>query len=222
LRHLRSGRLELIAVGALGNHAVVDLLAQMVREIPALAVSLSVTVERDVPGWLANSRADWALCMMPVDRPDIHCEPLVRFEACCVMATTHRLALQSVVCPEDLEGESFISFRSDGRLRQTIDGLFVSRGVQRRLQFEVYGSEQACALAAKGVGVALVEPLSASRHVALGHVAMRRFEPAIVYTVYLLRHRQRPISRVASRFAELLRQQLPGLLTDRGAHLLDG
>ena len=222
LRHLVTGRLELIAVSALGNHVLVDLLAQMTREIPDLGVSLSVSVERDVVGWLVSSQADWGLCLIPVDRPDVVCLPILHFAACCVMPATHRLARKALVRPEDLDGERFISFRHDSRLRQTIDGLFIERDIRRRLNLEVYGSEQACAMVSRGMGVALVEPLSAHKYVMLGHVVARPFEPSIPYTVYLLRNRQRPVSQVGLRFAELLRKRTPRLMSDMKVRLIKG
>ena len=222
LRHLETGRLELIAVSALGNHVLVDLLAQMTREIPDLGVSLSVSVERDVVGWLVSSQADWGLCLNPVDRPDVVCVPILHFAACCVMPATHRLARKDVVRPEDLHDERFISFRRDGRLRQIIDGLFIERDIRRRLNLEVYGSEQACAMVSRGMGVALVDPLSAHKYVMLGQVVERPFEPSIPYTVYLLRNRYRPVSQVGLRFAELLRKRMPRLMSDMKVRLLKG
>ncbi|MEI6720440.1 MAG: LysR family transcriptional regulator [Betaproteobacteria bacterium] len=222
LRHLETGRLELIAVSALGNHVLVDLLAQMTREIPDLGVSLSVSVERDVVGWLVSSQADWGLCLNPVDRPDVVCVPILHFAACCVMPATHRLARKAVVRPEDLHDERFISFRRDGRLRQIIDGLFIERDIRRRLNLEVYGSEQACAMVSRDMGVALVDPLSAHKYVMLGQVVERPFEPSIPYTVYLLRNRYRPVSQVGLRFAELLRKRMPRLMSDMKVRLLKG
>ena len=222
LRHLETGRLELIAVSALGNHVLVDLLAQMTREIPDLGVSLSVSVERDVVGWLVSSQADWGLCLNPVDRPDVVCVPILHFAACCVMPATHRLARKAVVRPEDLHDERFISFRRDGRLRQIIDGLFIERDIRRRLNLEVYGSEQACAMVSRGMGVALVDPLSAHKYVMLGQVVERPFEPSIPYTVYLLRNRYRPVSQVGLRVAELLRKRMPRLMSDMKVRLLKG
>ena len=222
LRHLETGRLDLIAVSALGNHVLVDLLAQMTREIPDLGVSLSVSVERDVVGWLVSSQADWGLCLNPVDRPDVIFVPILHFAACCVMPVTHRLARKAVIRPEDLHDERFISFRRDGRLRQTIDGIFIERDIRRRMNLEVYGSEQACAMVSRGMGVALVEPLSAHKYVKLGQVVERPFEPSIPYTVYLLRNRYRPVSQVGLRFAELLRKRMPQLMSDMKVRLIKG
>ena len=160
--------------------------------------------------------------MNPVDRPDVVCVPILHFAACCVMPATHRLARKAVVRPEDLHDERFISFRRDGRLRQIIDGLFIERDIRRRLNLEVYGSEQACAMVSRGMGVALVDPLSAHKYVMLGQVVERPFEPSIPYTVYLLRNRYRPVSQVGLRFAELLRKRMPRLMSDMKVRLLKG
>jgi len=221
LRNLDAGRLDLIAIGALGNHVLVDVLAQMARETPEVSFSLSVSVERDIVDWLASSQADWALCMSPVDRPDIVCEPLVQLAACCALPVGHRLARRAVVRPEDLEGERFISFRRDGRLRPIIDRIFLDHGVRRRLNIEVYGSEQACAMVAREMGVAIVEPLSLHKYVAMGQLVTLPFEPVVPYTVYLLRNRQRPVSALGRRFVELLHKRLPRILASMRIHALD-
>lgn len=221
LRHLDAGRLDLISIGALSNHVLVDVLAQMASDTPEVSFSLSVSVERDIADWLASSQADWALCMMPVDRHDIVCELLVQVAACCALPIGHRLAHRALVRPEDLEGERFISFRRDGRLRPIIDRIFVERGVRRRLNIDVYASEQACAMVAKDMGVSIVEPFSLNKYVTTRQLVSRPFEPVIPYSVYLLRNRQRPVSALGSRFVEVLRQKLPQILTAMQVRTLD-
>lgn len=213
LRHLDAGRLDLIAIGALSNPLLVEVLAQMARDTPEVSFSLSVSVERDIAEWLVSSQADWALSMIPVDRPEIVCEPLLKLAAWCALPIGHRLAQQAVVSAEDLEGESFISFRRDGRLRPIVDRIFLERGIRRRLNIEVYGSEQACAMVAHEMGVAIVEPFSLHKYVTMGQLVARPFEPMIPYSVYLLRNRHRPVSALGSRFVEVLHERLPRILS---------
>ncbi|KAA0892684.1 LysR substrate-binding domain-containing protein [Pusillimonas sp. ANT_WB101] len=222
LRHLDAGRLDLIAIGALSNPVLVEVLAQMARDTPEVSFSLSVSVERDIAEWLVSSQADWALSMMPVDRPEIVCEPLLRVAACCALPIGHRLAHQAVVYAEELEGERFISFRRDGRLRPIVDRIFLERSVRRRLNIEVYSSEQACAMVAHEMGVAIVEPFSAHKYVTMGQLVVRHFEPVIPYSVYLLRNRQRPVSALGGRFIEVLSQRLPRILSTMKVRTLDG
>jgi DNA-binding transcriptional LysR family regulator len=220
LHNLEAGRLELIAIGAIGTHVLVPVLATLAREMPEVSMTLSATVERDVTDWLVASQADWGFCMVPVDRSDVLCEPLLRFAACCALPAGHRLARKSVLVPGDFEGERFISFRRDGYMRTIVDRVFVEHAVHRRLNLEVYASEQACAMVARGMGVSIVEPFSLQKYVARGEVVSRPFEPTIPYTLYLLRNRRRPPSQVGQRFLASLHATLPRILRSFGVRKL--
>ncbi|MGE0801629.1 MAG: LysR family transcriptional regulator [Lautropia sp.] len=212
LHTLEAGRLEVIAVRSIGTHVLVDVLESLARTRSEIAMSLASTVERDVADWLATSQADWGFCLLPVDRADILCEPVCRFAACCALPVDHRLAKRSILTPADFGGERFISFRRDSRVRTAVDEVFVARGVRRRLNLEVYGSEEACAMVSRGMGVAIVEPFSIKGYVDRGEVVSCRFEPPIPYTLYLLRNRMRPPSQIGQRFLELFHEHLPRIL----------
>ena len=73
--------------------------------------------------------------------------------------------------------------------------------MQRRIRVETPLSEICCALVAAGVGVAIVDPFTASEYANHG-IAAVAFEPALVFQVAALQHVGCTPSPVAKEFVE--------------------
>ena len=134
-------------------------------------------------------------------------EELSRAAAVCVLPGSHRLARRKVIRPADLRGERFLSFPLDGRMRHLIDAAFEQERIERRLQIDVYSSADACALAARGLGVSIVEPFTARDYMSDG-IAVVPFEPRIRYLFRAMRPRYRKPSRLADAFLDAVKTHL--------------
>ena len=134
-------------------------------------------------------------------------EELSRAAAVCVVPAGHRLARRKVIRPADLRGERFLSFPLDGRMRHLIDAAFEQERIERSLQIDVYSSADACALAARGLGVSIVEPFTARDYERDG-IAVVPFEPRIRYLFRAMRPRFRKPSRLADAFLDAVKAHL--------------
>jgi len=154
--------------------------------------------------------------MVQMQHPGMINTPLFHGRGVCVVPAGHRLAGRETVKAKDLEGEPFISFMRDSRMRHIIDAIFEQRQITRQLRYEVHTSVEACALVSRGLGVAIVEPLGVAYSVSPG-LWIAHFEPAVDFTFNVMRPRFREPSRLAEAFLDNL-LTVVRRVRDRGGH----
>ena len=102
-----------------------------------------------------------------------------------MLPSGHALAGQSCLTPADFEGLPFVSLAPADPYRQRIDQAFADAGVARQLRVESASAASVCALVAAGLGVALVNPVTALAMAGHGLV-LRPFSVPIVFNVNLV------------------------------------
>lgn len=161
LREFGSGRLQLACLPALA-HALVPV---ALRRFAARHPEASVTV---VP--LESPALETALSEQPFDLglSEVRAAPagcqlhsLLEADELVVLPADHALTGRTVLALADFEGQSFISLAASDPYRQQIDALFDAAGVQRHLRVESASAVSVCALVAQGLGLSIVNPLTA-------------------------------------------------------------
>lgn len=205
LREMRNGHLILGVMPALSARWMPTVVARFLHQHADLTVSLLTRNSSKVMEWVADQQVDVGIALLTIDDPMVHRETLWEYEAVCVVPTDHRLAEKSVIEARDLEDEPFISLSSLDHSRQIIDQVFQKAGVRRRLQVDTVFSSTACALVTEGVGVSLVDPMTAAQYTSSGLVACR-FQPRVTFNIQLLRPLHRPRAQVVDNFIEHLKK----------------
>jgi DNA-binding transcriptional LysR family regulator len=108
--------------------------------------------------------------------------------------------------PSDLAGLEFVSLGREDRTRRLIDHLFESHDVARHLHVETHIAACACQFVANGMGVSMVDPVTAYYHRA--RVSVRRIEPTMHFDLSVVRPALSPDSAPTFRFLELLKQRV--------------
>ncbi|CAN7584139.1 LysR substrate-binding domain-containing protein [Variovorax sp. LjRoot84] len=124
-------------------------------------------------------RCDVGFVILPTSHSSTHGERLISTRMVCVMPSDHPLAKRKRIRPADLAGERFVSHPYPLESRLHIDALFASYGIERRLQVETQVSVGVCAMVATGLGVSLVDPITALEHRG-GGLTFLPFEPVMV------------------------------------------
>ena len=124
--------------------------------------------------------ADLALVSPPASNSGL--EMMLRFstEAVCVMPSGHPLQALPVVTPTDLRGVDLVLLGRQSFLRQQIDQAFRQGRLTPQIRAEVHAVSMACRLAARGIGVSIVNGLLAHLCLDMG-VVCRPFRPVIGY-----------------------------------------
>ena len=207
IRDLRSGQLSLAAFPALAARTLPRIITRFREAHPRIQITLVSRSSRALVDWVAAQRSDFGIGLMAVERPGVVFEPLGSFEGVCVLHPAHPLAARDVIHATDLNGEPFIALGVEDRSQFRVDQAFEGLRVARQVVIESQQSEAACAFAAAGAGISVVEPFSASEF-APNVLAVRPFRPVVRFDMWLLLPAYRPRSRLTDAFIETFRAEL--------------
>ncbi len=175
-------------------------------------VSLSVIPQESplLEEWLSAQRHDLGITENPQPPAGTVHHALMTINEVCVLPRDHPLQTKSVLTPQDFEGENFISLSVTDSYRQLLDNLFTEEKINRRLVMETHSAASICAMVRQGVGVSIVNPLTALDYMgrsANEGVCVRPFSVEIPFTISLIQPVHRPSSALVDTFIEHLKQQ---------------
>jgi DNA-binding transcriptional LysR family regulator len=155
---------------------------------------------------LAEQRHDLGLTEKTGAPPGTRLETVLTADEVCVLPAGHPLLARKVLQPADFQGERFVSLSASDPYRIQVDEVFRHHGVSRVLAVETHSAVSVCSLVREGLGIALVNPLTA---LAFGgdRVELRRFSVAIPFRVNVVRPDFRPSTPLAEPFVAALKAE---------------
>ena len=203
LRSFAGGRLSLTCLPALAQSLLPAALAHFALDYPQVGVSLSSQESPALEQSLTEQRFDLGLCEHRQAPAATTLTALLQADEVCVLPRAHPLLAKRRLRPADFAGHSFISYAPADPYRQQVDALFEQHGVQRRLGLETDSAATVCALVRQGLGVAIVNPLTAL-DLAGPHLQVRALSVSIPFAVALVQPQYRPGNPLADQFAHSL------------------
>lgn len=172
-------------------------------------VSFSVVPQESplLEEWLSAQRHDLGLTENTLTPAGTERIPLMTLNEVCVLPSGHPLLANDQLTPQDFGGENFISLSNTDSYRQLLDALFSEQQVNRRMVMETHSAASVCAMVQAGIGLSIVNPLTALDYAAAGGVELRPFSIEVPFTVSLIRPLHRPSSTLVSAFIDHLHQQ---------------
>jgi DNA-binding transcriptional LysR family regulator len=128
-------------------------------------------------------------------------------EAVCILPCGHALAAREEVAAADLEGTSLITLTRNSRLGHRIEVALREAGVTCRMELQGTLGTTLCSLVAENLGVAIVDPFTASS-LRDERIVRRRFRPRLRYDCAVVTPAYRPEARLVHEFAEALRRAM--------------
>jgi DNA-binding transcriptional LysR family regulator len=185
LRTLSTGRLRLACLPALAHALVPKALVQFAKVLPEASVSVVPLESPWLEQALSEQRFDLGLGETVEAPTGVALRPLMQAREVAVLPRAHRLCAKTELRARDFAGERFISLAEGDPYRQAIDDLFERAGVERAMPFETASAVAVCALVAQGLGVAIVNPLTAAA-MAGPDLVVRPLRDEIAFRVSLL------------------------------------
>lgn len=213
----RYSRLRLITVPSVASTVVTDLIREFASEYPDTFISLEVQSSDAAVEWVVSQQCDLGIITGSPESPAFASRSLVIGASHCILPKGHPLAAKETIQPEDLAGESFISFRPDSIFRARVDQIFQKHGVQRIMRYEARTTEAICSMVAAGLGISIVGPLGAPALKDFDHrFHMRRFDPSPEVELSLLWSTHRPVPVIAQQFIAVSDQYFRNHATQNG------
>lgn len=149
---------------------------------------------------LHDDRAEIGFLRMPTRLPGTVTMPLIEVQSVCVLPNTHPLASGAgPVTLQELEAEPLILLGKARQPRPEIDLLFLSAGLTPHIRIEAHSVMSACALAARGLGITIVNGLMARDYAHLP-IAIRPLAQPLPHHFAMAMPRSMPPSEAALAF----------------------
>ncbi|WEK42456.1 MAG: LysR substrate-binding domain-containing protein [Candidatus Sphingomonas colombiensis] len=175
-----AGELSVVAPPSFAEGVLPTIVANFLQKHPGVRFNLDTRSLETSRAMIATRVVDCGFMKMPVAGDDLHCEPLVSSDSACVLPARHPLAAHEVLTPDLLRDEPLILLGSGRQWRIQVDQAFAGYHLRPMVAVETHTHGSACALAARGVGIALVNRLLARSYLR-EDLVMRTFAPPIVH-----------------------------------------
>lgn len=186
IKEVGTGTIRVASLSALGHGLVPRAIVAFSKKHPQVRISYQVRTSHVVRDLVASGSFDIGLAADEVDTSGVLHSVFTTPRAVCVMPKNHRLSRKLVITPADLAEEGFLALSPEDTVRLAMDRIFAEHGVKPRVLIETPYGLTIAILAAKGMGVGLVNPSVIADGMIAGIVA-RPFEPAVHFRALILR-----------------------------------
>ena len=202
------GELRIASLPALGFGLIPRVLAGFRRDQPEIRAMLSLAPSQRVVEMVVSGEVDIGFAYpVPGTPTTLERHTLAVLPAVVVLPPGHRLARRTALRPEDLEDEALVSLDREDRSRDHMDTLFDKARLDAAVAVETPFAAVACELVAAGVGVALVDPVTA--HYFSDRLEVRTIEPSFSFDFGALTLAGPPPSSAAHRLLEMVAIAIP-------------
>ncbi len=200
-------RLNIATTPTFSTIVAPDLISTFASKHKEAMIKMEIGPADDAVEWMVSQNFDFGITTSETLNPSFDSLVVGKNDVFCVMPKGHHLVSKKVICPEDLAGESFISYMSTSRFRFEIDNLFESYGITRRMQYETRTTDAICHLVSRGLGVSVVGT-GAAYQKALPDCIVLPFKAPLNFRAVLIWSKRRPLSAVAEDFLQIARQSV--------------
>ncbi|NTA40300.1 LysR substrate-binding domain-containing protein [Agrobacterium salinitolerans] len=204
IRDYGSGELRIACLSALSTNVLPRALQSFMTRNPNVAITFQARMSSNVRDLVASGQFDLGIVADEIDSTGVEVEEFARFRVAVAMPQGHALEALDVIHPTDLAGHPFIALAPEDTTRREAEAAFESAGVTIRPVMETPYSTTICSMVAAGIGVGLVNPLTAEPYVDHGLV-LRPFEPALHFRTLLITPPNRLASQNLGQFISDLR-----------------
>lgn len=197
--------LSVVCQPAFAHALMPSVCSYLQKLVPDIQVSITPQESPLLEEWLSMQRFDIGMTEGQDAPPGTSVTEVLCVDEVCVLPANHPLASKTILSPQDFEGSAFVSLAPEDPYRQQVDQVFEQAGVTRQLQWETASAVSVCSLVSAGLGVAIVNPLTA---LALQGESMivRRFSTSIPYQVSVVLPIHRPETPILESVQIALRQ----------------
>ncbi|MFH7827806.1 LysR family transcriptional regulator [Kluyvera chengduensis] len=211
LREFRQGELSIVCLPVFSQSFLPPLLQPFLARYPQVNIQIVPQESPLLEEWLSAQRHDLGLTETLHTPAGTKRTELLSLNEVCVLPQEHPLANKPVLTPADFEGENYISLSRTDSYRQLLDALFHEHQVKRRMVIETHSAASICAMVRAGVGISIVNPLTALDYANSG-ITIRQFSIPVPFTVSLIHPLHRPASALVDAFSAHLFTEMPKLI----------
>lgn len=178
-------QLSVLCLPALAHALLPGATARLMQAHPQARLSVTPQEPPLLEEWMSAQRFDLGLCEQTSAPPGTRAEVLLTLDEVAVLPAGHPLSRQPVLQLGDFANAFFVSLSAEDPYRRLIDAHFAQAGVARTLRVETHSAATVCAMVQQGLGLAIVNPLTALA-AASDRLVVRRLAFSIPFSVTAL------------------------------------
>ncbi|WP_176456901.1 LysR substrate-binding domain-containing protein [Bordetella genomosp. 5] len=197
-----------ISIGSspsLGLSLMPKIIDRYLQRDPGVRVHFNTTMVQDVPLEILSGTLDAAVTVLPVENAGLTVERLFSGRMVCAMRLQHPLAARPAIRLRDLTAHKTICYSLSIPFERLIRETMEAHGFDIKPAIDVPRAELACAMAQRGLGVAIVDEFSVADKL-WSEIVVRPIVEEISFDVYLITPRFQSISPSLNIFVEVLRE----------------
>lgn len=210
LRNRHGGWLSILTLPVFSHTLLPGACRRAVDRHPGLTLSVDNQESPLLEEWLSSQRFDLGLTEVEAAPAGTILAPLLEEDAVCLLPDRHPLLKKRILALNDFEGHAFISFGANDPYRVQLDMAFAAAGVERRIVAETPSAVSLCSMVQQGLGIAIVNPLTALDFHGR-NTQLRRLAEPFTYRVSVVRPQHRPLNPMADIFATALMEEADDL-----------
>jgi DNA-binding transcriptional LysR family regulator len=180
------------------------------QEWPDVQISLNSFASPVVLDLVARQQFDIGVATVSGDAPGLEQIDLPVMSAVCVLPKSHELAERDVIQPSDLDGEPLLMISDYSPTQRRVTQSLTAAGIELNVIFEASVSTIICDLVDRGIGISIIEPLTALAYRGANTV-VRPYEPGIPVSLKAVHSSAHPLPERAATFVELMKVELKQL-----------
>lgn len=199
--------ISVLSMPALSHALLPGALARLQAQQGPMSVSVATQDGPLLQEWISAQRFDLGLTEQGDAPPGTRAIALPALDEVAVLPAHHPLAAKAKLQASDFADQAFVSLARDDLYRQQIDAVFTRAKVERKLLLETHSAIAVCAMVQHGLGVAIVNPLTA--HACKGpQLVVRPLTFSIPFQVYALLPLHRPAVSGVDALLDALRSEV--------------
>lgn len=209
IRRFEHAQISVTCLPAFAQSLLPSVCQSFMENYPDVSITVIPQESPVLEEWLSAQRYDFGLTEHQQMPPGTEQQTLGSLNEVCVLSAEHPLTQKKVLTPSDFHHQRFISLSLTDSYRQLIDSTFAEQKIDRKMVMETHSASSICAMALKGIGISIVNPLTALdfHQQSSGKLALRPLSFSIPFTVSLIKPIHRPSSQLTTIFTQHLKNQ---------------
>ncbi|WP_281354836.1 LysR family transcriptional regulator [Chelativorans alearense] len=198
IKDLRRATLHVATMPMVSFEIVPKALKGFLAERHGIKVTHNVHTSARIIDMVASHQLDLGVAQTHIERRDVEFLASYRTYCVCALSPEHPLSERKVLMPHDLRGEPLVALAHHTVTANYVTQSFAEANVNPDIAIESQPSYAACGLAAMGVGIAIVDPMTP--RVFRESLRVVPFEPKIPFDFHIVKPADLPLSRAADEF----------------------
>lgn len=203
-----SGTLHIATSPCLSRGMVADAVARFTQRYPKIRVTVRTTLLNDMAQQVLSHQVDLAVCVLPLDNPNLRVEPFTSGRMVCIVPEGHELVQRERIAIAELARFPLVVHHPGIPFGQLVSAAFRKAEVDIAAHVDIFQTDVACALVRAGVGISIVDEFTFGSN-GQGLRALPLVEE-ISLTPSIVRSALSSPSGHAEKFAEVLRRMHGG------------